>query len=202
MKSIRIVSGGQTGVDRAALAWAVRNHFAHGGWCPRGRKGEWGPIPMRYHLRETPTGTYEQRTLLNVRDSDGTLILSLREGLSAGSAKTARFCLELGKPRVHLAAEILTPREAGLAVRHFVARHHIRTLNIAGPRASEEESVERFVRAVLDEAFEIRPRRASASGRREIHRRSRSHPGSSRRSAAARLRHSGAPSADPSGIPD
>ena len=70
----RIVSGGQTGADRAALDWAIERGIPHGGWCPRGRRAEDGRIDRRYALRETPAHDYQQRTRWNVRDSDGTLI--------------------------------------------------------------------------------------------------------------------------------
>src|SRR5262245_64267849 len=72
----KIVSGGQTGADRAALDWAIEHGFEHGGWCPLGRKAEDGAVPARYDLAETPTDRWEQRTEWNVRDSDGTVIRS------------------------------------------------------------------------------------------------------------------------------
>ncbi|MGI8605082.1 MAG: YpsA SLOG family protein [Verrucomicrobiales bacterium] len=68
MKPIRIISGGQTGADRAALDWAIANGVPHGGWCPKGRLAEDGPIPDRYQLTETPTANYLQRNEWNVRD--------------------------------------------------------------------------------------------------------------------------------------
>lgn len=159
------MSGGQTGADRAALAWAVRHGIPHDGWCPRDRWSESGPIPRRYCLRETPSSGAAERTLWNVRDSDGTVILSMRERLFGGTAQTAKFCIELGKPMIALAATVWTPREAGLVIRHFVHRHGIRRLNIAGPRASEEPDVAKFVKAVLDAAAfpGVPPRRRRAS---------------------------------------
>jgi len=147
---LTIVSGGQTGVDRTALAWARRHGVPHGGWCPAGRWSEDGPIPRVYKLRETPSRALEERTLWNVRDSDATAILSLRTKLTGGTAQTAKFCYELGKPLLFLSAALWTPREAGAALRYFVAKHSVKALNIAGPRASEEPQVSRFVRSVLD----------------------------------------------------
>jgi hypothetical protein len=79
----RIVSGGQAGVDRAALDWAIARGIPHGGWCPAGRIAEDGMIPERYQLRETASPGYRERTRRNVEDSDGTLILNLGE-LDAG----------------------------------------------------------------------------------------------------------------------
>ncbi len=86
----RMVSGGQTGADRAALDWAIEQGISHGGWCPQGRQAEDGPLPERHHLHETPKTDYLQRTEWNVRDSDGTVIISLAASLSGGSLSTAR----------------------------------------------------------------------------------------------------------------
>jgi predicted Rossmann-fold nucleotide-binding protein len=71
----RLVSGGQTGVDRAALDVAIACGIPHGGWCPRGRISEAGPIPAHYQLTETDSFKYWVRTERNVIDSDATLIL-------------------------------------------------------------------------------------------------------------------------------
>jgi hypothetical protein len=152
---IRIVSGGQTGADRAALDWAIARGIAHGGWCPRGRKAEDGTIPRRYRLTETPSGSYLQRTEWNVRDSDGTVILSLAETLTGGSRKTADLARQFGKPWLHLAREARRD-DAGDQLRRFAQEHDIRVLNVAGPRASTEPEVGEFVGAMLDRAF-VRP---------------------------------------------
>lgn len=90
-----IISGGQTGVDRAALDWAIANRIPHGGWCPKGRRAEDGPLPRRYKLRETPSRSYAQRTRWNVRDSDATLIFSAANSLTGGSELTRRTALRL-----------------------------------------------------------------------------------------------------------
>src|SRR6478735_3602017 len=84
----RVVSGGQTGADRAALDWAIAKGIPHGGWCPKGRKAEDGPIDNGYRLQETPSANYVQRTEWNVRDSDSTVIFSIGETLTGGSKKT------------------------------------------------------------------------------------------------------------------
>jgi hypothetical protein len=145
-----IVSGGQTGADRAALAWAIDRGIAHGGWCPRGRRAEDGIIPRRYRLTETPSDRYAERTEWNVRDSEGTVIFSLSDTLGGGSLLTARIARALGKPWLHLSASADTP---AAQLRRFVAEHGIRVLNVAGPRASGEPGVGRFVRQVLEAAF-------------------------------------------------
>src|SRR6266542_4186564 len=84
----RIVSGGQTGADRTALDWAIAHGVPHGGWCPKGRKAEDGPIDARYELVETTSSDYLQRTEWNVRDSDGTVVFSIATMLTGGSKKT------------------------------------------------------------------------------------------------------------------
>ena len=94
---LTIVSGGQTGVDRGALLGAQEAGLACGGWCPRGRRAEDGPISARFPLRETDTTDYAERTHRNVRDSDGTLLLQFGE-LRGGSALTSEAAGERGKP--------------------------------------------------------------------------------------------------------
>ena len=151
----RIVSGGQTGADRAALDWAIEGGVEHGGWCPRGRRAEDGVIPPRYGLEETPSERYEERTEWNVRDSDGTVILTLSEALAGGSLATAKFARTLGKPWLHLSRRVDGARSAE-ALRRFVADHAIRVLNVAGPRASGEPGIAAFVRETLDAALGTR----------------------------------------------
>ncbi|MCX8091262.1 MAG: putative molybdenum carrier protein [Verrucomicrobiae bacterium] len=144
----RIVSGGQTGVDRAALDVAMELGVPHGGWCPRGRLAEDGPISSAYRLQETPEPVYAQRTEWNVRDSDGTVIFSVAEELTGGSALTRQLAAALGKPCLHL-AEQRDGRSALRKLRAFIRRHHIRTLNVAGPRLSTEPGAAAFARRVL-----------------------------------------------------
>ena len=146
---LAIVSGGQTGVDRAALDVARELGLRAGGWCPRGRRAEDGPIPDRYPLRETPSSSYPLRTEWNVRDSDGTLILH-RGALRGGTALTRRLARRLGRPL--LAVDLVAPPAAG-AVRAWLAHERIATLNVAGPRESEQPGIHAasatFLREVL-----------------------------------------------------
>ena len=151
----KIVSGGQTGADRAALDWAIDHRIAHGGWCPRGRRAEDGAIPVRYQLSETPSERYEERTAWNVRDSDGTVILTLSTALSGGSLTTAERARDLAKPCLHVSQEG-DGAAAADALRHFVDAHSIAVLNVAGPRASGEPGIGTFVRATLDRALGTR----------------------------------------------
>ena len=96
-----IVSGGQSGADVAALDWAIAHMVDHGGWCPKGRRSEDGPIPPHYLLMETPQANYLQRTEWNVRDSDATVIFTLTDVLDGGSKRTAQFADKLHRPWLH-----------------------------------------------------------------------------------------------------
>jgi hypothetical protein len=144
-----LVSGGQTGADRAALDWAIAHGVPHGGWCPRGRLAEDGVIPDRYRLRETPSADYAQRTEWNIRDSDATLIVSIASELTGGSRLTRAIAERLGKPCLHVArADVDTA-----CVRDFLVRHRVRVLNVAGPRASKEADAHASTYVFLDAVF-------------------------------------------------
>jgi hypothetical protein len=105
----KIISGGQTGADRAALDFAIEYNIPHGGWCPRGRKAEDGPLTAKYLLAETPSSSYPQRTEWNVRDSDGSVIFSIASVLTGGSKKTIDFAIKHKKPWLHLSEGVETP---------------------------------------------------------------------------------------------
>jgi hypothetical protein len=128
----KIVSGGQTGVDRAGLDAAIALNIPHGGWCPKGRKAEDGTVPPVYQLRETPSADYTQRTEWNVRDSDGTLILT-REEPTGGTALTIKLAAAYAKPCLVID---LNASPAPDTVSAWLAANHIEVLNIAGPRES------------------------------------------------------------------
>jgi hypothetical protein len=129
----RVVSGGQTGVDRAALDWAINYHVEFGGWCPRGRRAEDGPIATRYGLVETDSAGYAERTKRNARESDATLILNAG-ALEGGTLLTQRVAVAAGKPcrLAHLDAE-----DRAAEVRRtleWLGSGAFLTLNVAGPR--------------------------------------------------------------------
>jgi len=131
----KIISGGQTGVDRGALDAALDNAFPCGGWCPSSRLAEDGRIPDKYPLAELKEGGYRQRTLRNIMESDGTVIL-YRSDIGGGTQETLLFCIKQEKPyKLIDGAEISADRAAELT-QQFIATHQIRTLNVAGPRAS------------------------------------------------------------------
>ena len=149
-KPLRIVSGGQTGVDRAALDAALELGLPCGGWCPRGRLAADGPIDRRYPLNETPTSEYTLRTEWNVRDSDGTLILSVGPP-SGGTALTVDCARRQHKPRlvIDLEGEVYPD-----GVQSWILSHQITTLNIAGPREDPVLKVYERAYARLVEIFE------------------------------------------------
>lgn len=133
----KIVSGGQTGVDRAALDIALALGIPCGGWCPRGRVAEDGAIPARYPLQETGSHDYAERTRRNVIDSDGTLILAIG-ALQGGTLLTAQLAEKSGKPC--LVVDLASPPEPG-KVDSWIRENQISVLNVAGPRESQHPGI-------------------------------------------------------------
>ncbi len=145
----RIVSGGQTGVDRAALDVALALGVGCAGWCPRARRAEDGPIAARYPLRETPSHDYAQRTVWNVRDSDATLVL-VRDRPAGGTRLSIDAARRHGKP---CRVVVLGGSERPADVAAWLRRARVRVLNVAGPRESEAPGIgrdaARFLRQLL-----------------------------------------------------
>jgi hypothetical protein len=133
----KIVSGGQTGVDRAALDVALELGIPCGGWCPQRRRAEDGRIDERYLLSETPWDGYPQRTEWNVRDSDGTLVL-VRGQPDRGTALTVRLAQQRKKPC--LVVDLAEGADVAV-VRTWAAAHRVGTLNVAGPRESSTPGI-------------------------------------------------------------
>lgn len=148
---VRIVSGGQTGVDQAALDAALQCELPCGGWVPRGRRTENGPLSPRYPLREARSSGYAERTWLNVRDAAATLVLTGGEP-TGGTALTITFARRLGKPLLVL--DLNTDPDPA-DVSDWLRRHRIGVLNIAGPRESTcpgiQSRAEAFLRAVFSQ---------------------------------------------------
>lgn len=140
-------------MDRTALDWAIANNIPHGGWCPAGRLAEDGEIDLIYNLKETPEADYIQRTEWNVRDSDATLIFSIKPNLSGGSLATVKLAAQYSKPCLHL-SRLQNSSENASQLRVFINKYEIKILNIAGPRASGEPKVSSFIQSVLGELYE------------------------------------------------
>lgn len=152
MRIVKIVSGGQSGADRAALDAAIACGVPHGGWCPRGRRAEDGVIAPKYNLKETDTFSYAVRTRANVEDSDVTLIFS-HGPLTGGSLLTQQVANELGRPCVHIDLNrdlrSLEDSTALHAMLEKAAECRSVRLNVAGPRASGDASIYEAVHAVV-----------------------------------------------------
>jgi len=146
---LKVVSGGQSGVDRAALDAGRTLGLPLGGWCPRGRKAEDGAIDPSYPLDETPDEGYAQRTEWNVRDADGTLVLT-RGRPGGGTALTIAVARRLGRPLLVLDLETGPGPDE---VRQWLEASGIAVLNVAGPRESQRPGIGAQARAFLEEAL-------------------------------------------------
>ena len=142
-----VVSGGQTGVDRAALDGALDAGVPCGGWCPRGRRAEDGVIAERYPLRETKSSNYIERTRCNVRDSDGTLVLAWGEP-TGGTRATIRAARSTGRPC--LVVDLADGETDVERILQWAVEHKVRQLNVAGPRESSYLGVYDRARALID----------------------------------------------------
>lgn len=150
-----IVSGGQTGVDRAALDIAIEFKIPHGGWCPYERRSEDGIIPKKYNLKEAPAPTlekrldpnaiYKKRTELNAMDSDGTLII-VKDAPMGGALYTIEMAEKHKKP--YLIFNLSSNPEIGDAV-NWIIKNNIHKLNVAGPRASQTTDIYNSAYSIL-----------------------------------------------------
>jgi hypothetical protein len=150
----KIVSGGQTGVDRGALDAALAASFPCGGWCPQGRKAEDGVIAGHYPLAEMSVPGYRPRTRQNVLDSDGTLIVFFGAP-SGGTLETLRIAEEAGKPFLTLDASIKPVEISAVEAAAFIEQHAIATLNVAGPRESTHAGGGEYARALISKLLQI-----------------------------------------------
>ncbi|MFP3911309.1 MAG: putative molybdenum carrier protein [Desulfobacteraceae bacterium] len=160
MEIKRIISGGQTGADRAALDVAIRLGIPHGGWVPKGRRAEDGRIANRYHLKEMPSGHYWKRTQQNVLDAEGTLIISHGK-LKGGSALTLKLARKHGRACLHVNLDQLSVAEGARQIRSWIKAQAITVLNVAGPRASEAPQIYREATATLVKALAETPERTN-----------------------------------------
>lgn len=143
----KIISGGQTGADRAALDFAIAHKIPHGGWCPKGRLAEDGVLSKKYKLKETRSERYAVRTRKNVRDADATVIFSTEKEMTGGTLYTFEYAQKKKKPCLCLLG--ISVGAAAKQLKQFMKGNHIKILNVAGPRASKEAGVYKYVMRIL-----------------------------------------------------
>lgn len=160
----KIVSGGQTGVDRGALDAALESGFPCGGWCPQGRMAEDGAIDDRYPLAELAGAGYRERTRQNVLDSDGTVVICFGQ-LSGGTLETVRLCERLGKPVLVCDAAKQSPDAIAADVWSFTETENIAQLNIAGPRESGHSGARESAAKVVSALIRIGTEHATPTGK-------------------------------------
>jgi hypothetical protein len=146
---LKIISGGQTGADRAALDFAIRHKIPHGGWVPKGRPAEDGPLSKKYKLTEMPTDSYPARTERNVIGADGTVIISHGK-LTGGSAYTQKMAKKHNRFCLHIDLNKHDVLPAALEILNWLDEHGIKVLNVAGPRASKDPKIYQLVKEVLE----------------------------------------------------
>ena len=149
---VKIISGGQTGVDRGALDTAIRLGIPHGGWVPKGRLAEDGPLPETYALKETASAVYAERTEKNVLEADGTLIIA-RGKLRGGTAYTREMAVKHGRPWLHVDLRQTPAFRAALEIRQWIATQRIMVLNVAGPRASKDPRIYSATQTLIESVF-------------------------------------------------
>lgn len=159
---LKIISGGQTGVDRAALDTAIKLGVAYGGWLPRGRKTEDGRLPDHYELQELASAAYRDRTERNIQDADGTLIISPNP-LAGGTAVTRQMVEQYQKPWLHIEPGAAGEFESARAVSEWLAEKGIEVLNVAGPRASKAPDIYDYTCRFLESVFYLDMMQASAA---------------------------------------
>ena len=154
MQIRKIVSGAQTGADRAALDFAIEYGIDYGGWVPRGRKAEDGSVPARYSVLELPEGGYSERTEKNVIDSDGTLIVS-HGALAGGSRLTLEMTEKHEKACLHIDLNNIIHFDAAIDIHDWIVENRIKILNVAGPRASKDARIYKAVYDILEMVIQI-----------------------------------------------
>ncbi len=147
-----IVSGGQTGVDRAALDWAISHQILHDGWCPKGRMAADGSLSLTYRLLETESAGYRQRTKLNVRDTDATLIFNTG-ALDGGTLATVRFTQAMHKPHLVLQLDELGGQTVPKLIEWLRTGQFVR-LNVAGPREEKRPGIYSRVFCALEQVLQ------------------------------------------------
>ena len=150
----KIISGGQTGADRAALDAAIKLGIPHVGWVPKGRLAEDGPISDKYQLQEMPTDSYSKRTERNVIYSDGTLIIA-RGKLTGGTDYTRKMTLKHKKQLLGIDLNLISHYDAASLAASWIKLQQVHVLNVAGPRASEDPLIYLDVLRILEHVVQI-----------------------------------------------
>lgn len=149
----QIVSGGQTGADRAALDAALKANFPCGGWCPEGRLAEDGPLSPVYPLQELPGAGYRQRTIKHIDGSDGTAIFYFTQPVG-GTELTLVQCIKLHKPYQLIDCSEVSAERATAILVQFVHQNGIATLNVAGPSATRSPGIHSYVECTIGRLIE------------------------------------------------
>lgn len=152
MKFPEIISGGQTGAERTALNWAIRNGYRHGGWCPRGRTAEDGQIPGDYGLRQTASSAELECIEKNVTRSNATVVFTLSAKPGGRANLTVRIAQKQKKPWVHIHSRTRIP---GLILVSLISSNRVARLNVSGSTAAEEPAIGNFVQQVLDQVAKL-----------------------------------------------
>jgi hypothetical protein len=150
----KIISSGQTGAERAALDVALKLNIPHGGWLPKGRSAEDGPLSDKYQLQEMPTDSYPVMTEQNVIDSDGTLIIA-RTKLTGRPDYTREMTLKHKKQLLGIDLNQINHHDAASLVASWIQLYKIKALNVAGPRASQDLKIYSEVFKILEYAIQI-----------------------------------------------
>ncbi len=148
----KIISGGQTGADQGALDTAIRLGIEHGGWIPKGRKTEAGPLPEHYRLQEMPTGQYPARTEKNVVSAEATVIFT-HGALTGGSLLTQQIAIRHGRPWLHVDLAATAAFETARNIADWIKAYDIRVLNVAGSRASQDPQIYQATADILESAY-------------------------------------------------
>lgn len=150
----KIISGGQTGADQAALDAAIELRIPHGGWVPKGRKTENGILPEKYQLKEMPTERYRERTEQNIIDSHGTIIFSHGD-LTGGSKYTKEMAKNHNRPYLHIDLDKTAGFHAAIKINRWIYGYLIEILNVAGPRSSKDPNIYKDVRSIMEAVIRL-----------------------------------------------
>ena len=159
----KIISGGQTGADQAALDAAIKLGIPHGGWIPKGRLTEMGTLPDKYRLTEMPDTGYAPRTEQNVIDSNGTLIVS-HGPLSEGSEYTRQMAIKHHRPWLHIDLNQTPAFKSATLINSWINENSIEILNVAGPRASKDSQIYSAVLKLIEAVHHLQLLRTSQPG--------------------------------------